>query len=113
MSSLGILALRWVIHAVVVMISVAMVSPRNPSNTLPRALLVTVLVALLVTPFAWMWFLNIPGIIALIAWFLVYSFAYGLGFGQALAAGSLQAAIGFLIDLFFIHGRRGSTAAAA
>ncbi len=73
MSSLGILALRWVIHAVVVMISVAMVSPRNPSNTLPRALLVTVLVAVLVT----------------------------------LAAGILQAAIGFLIDLFFIHGRLG------
>jgi hypothetical protein len=107
MSSLGILALRWVIHAGVVMISVAMVSPRNPSNTLPRALLVTALVALLVTPFAWMWFLIIPGIIALVAWFLVYSFAYGLGFGQALAAGILQAAIGFLIDFFFIHGRLG------
>lgn len=107
MSSLGILAVRWVVHAAVVMISVGAVSPRNRANTLPRALLVTLLVAILVTPFAWAWFLVIPGLIALVAWFLVYSFAYGIGLGQSLAAGILQAAIGFLVDLFFIHGRLG------
>ena len=105
MNSLGILALRWVVHAAVVMASVAIVSPRNRSNTLVRALLVTFLVALLVTPFGYFWFLVIPGIIALIAWFLVYTFAYDIGFGQALGAGILQAAIGFVVDLLFIHGR--------
>lgn len=105
MSSLGVFVVRWVIHAVVVMASVGVVSPRNRANTLPRALLVTVLVAILVTPFAWAWPLIIPGIIALIAWFLVYSFAYGIGFGQSLAAGILQAAISFLVDWFFIRGR--------
>jgi hypothetical protein len=103
----GILALRWVLHAAVVMISVAIVSPNNPSNTLPRALFVTFVVAILVTPFAYFWFLLIPGIIALIAWWLVYTLAYGVGFGQALAAGILQSAIGFLVDFLFIHGRLG------
>ena len=53
----------WLIHALVVMVSVAAVSKGNPKNTLPRALLVTLVVAAVVTPFAWFWFLIIPGII--------------------------------------------------
>jgi len=88
----------WLIHALVVMVSVAAVSRRNPKNTLPRALLVTLLVALLVTPFAWFWFLLIPGIIALVAWFLVYNLAYDIGFGQAFAAGLVQVAIALFVD---------------
>ena len=88
----------WVVHAIVVMLSVGAVSPKNPRNTLPRALLVTFLVALLVTPFAYFWFLLIPGIIALIAWFVVYAFAYDIGMGQAFAAGLVQVALGLLVD---------------
>ncbi len=88
----------WLIHALVVMVSVAAVSRGNPRNTLPRALLVTFLVALLVTPFAWFWFLLIPGIVALVAWFLVYTVAYDIGFGQAFAAGLVQVALGLLVD---------------
>lgn len=107
MSSLGILALRWLVHAGLVMASVGLVSPRNPSNSLGRALVVTLLVAVLVTPFAYFWFLIIPGLIALVAWFIVYSFAYGIGFGQSLLAGILQAALGAAVDLLFIHGRLG------
>ena len=56
------------------------------------------LVALLVTPFAWFWFLLIPGIIALVAWFIVYTAAYDIGFGQAFAAGLVQVALGLLVD---------------
>ncbi len=97
--------LRWVVHAAVVMASVAIVSSGNRSNTLGRALLVTLLVALLVTPFAYFWFLFVPGIIALIAWWLVYSFAYGIGLFQSLGAGILQVVIGALVDNFLIHGR--------
>lgn len=107
MNSIGILALRWIVHAAVVMASVAVVAPGNRSNTLPRALLVTLLVAVLVTPFSLFWFLIIPGLIALVVWFFVYSLAYGVGFGQSLLAGILQAGIGFLVDFFFIHGRLG------
>ena len=107
MNSVGILALRWLLSAAVVMASVAIVSPGNKANTLPRALLVTLLVAVLVTPFAWVWFLIVPGVIALFAWWLVYGLSYGVGLGQSLGAALLQSAIGFLVDFFFIHGRLG------
>ena|SRR5689334_9231141 len=88
----------WLIHALVVMVSVAAVSKGNPRNTLPRALLVTVIVAVVVTPFAWFWFLLIPGIIALVMWFFIYNLAYGIGFGQAFAAALVQAVLGVFVD---------------
>jgi len=53
MSWLALKLSSWLIHALVVMVSVAAVSKGNPKNTLPRALIVTFLVALLVTRFAW------------------------------------------------------------
>jgi hypothetical protein len=107
MNALGVLLVRWLIHAVIVMGSVALISPKNPRNTLPRALFVTFLVALVVTPFAFFWFLIIPGLIALFCWILVFVLAYDIGVGQAIAVGVVQAAIGFLVDLFLIHGRLG------
>jgi len=102
--TIGVLLVRWLIHGIVVMGSVALVSPGNPRNTLPRALLVTVIVALVVTPFALFWFLVIPGVIALICWILVFVIAYDIGIGQAIAVGIAQAAIGFVVDLFLIRG---------
>ncbi|HEY2031542.1 MAG TPA: hypothetical protein VGH20_20260 [Myxococcales bacterium] len=91
----------WLVHAAVVMISIAAVSPGNPSNTLGRALLVTCIVALVVTPFAYFWFvLFIPALIALFAWCVVYWLAYGLGFFQAIAAALVQAALGLAVDYF-------------
>ena len=101
------LFVRWLIHAIVVMGSVGLVSPKNPRNTLTRALVVTVIVALIVTPFAFFWFLLIPGIVALICWIIVFVTAYDISFGQAIAVGIVQTAIGFLVDLFLIHGRLG------
>src|SRR5207249_11511453 len=98
MTWLALKVASWVIHAAVVMASVAVVSKGNKNNTLPRALLVTFLVALLVTPFAFFWFLLIPGLIALVAWVLVYSIAYEIGLGQAIAAGLVQVALGVLVD---------------
>lgn len=98
MTWLALKIASWVVHALVVMASVGAVSPGNKNNTLPRALFVTFLVALLVTPFAYFWFLLIPGIIALIAWFAVYTLAYDIGVGQALAAGLVQVALAVLVD---------------
>ncbi len=94
----------WVVHALVVMASVAAVSKGNRNNTLGRALLVTVLVAVLVTPFAYFWFLLIPGIIAMIAWFAVYTLAYNIGIAQALVAGLVQVLLGVLVD-YLLRGR--------
>src|SRR5215831_10949089 len=90
----------WVVHAAVVMISVGAVSPGNPSNKLGRALLVTFLVALIVTPFAYFWPLILPAIIALILWSAIYAMAYGIGFLQSIAAGLVQVALGVAVDYF-------------
>ena len=109
--TIGVLLVRWLIHGIVVMGSVALVSPGNPRNTLPRALLVTVIVALVVTPFALFWFLVIPGVIALICWILVFVIAYDIGIGQAIAVGIVQAAIGFLAAHFAPRLRRSRDAA--
>jgi hypothetical protein len=98
MSWIALKIASWVLHALLVMVSVAVVSKGNKDNTLGRALLVTFLVALLVTPFAYFWFLLIPGLIALVAWFVVYTGAYGISFGQALGAGLVQMALGVLVD---------------
>lgn len=106
MTWLALKIASWVLHAVMVMISVGAVSRGNRHNTLPRALFVTLLVALLVTPFAYFWFLLIPAIIALIAWCLVYAIAYDIGFAQAVAAGLVQVALGVAVDLLLPGARR-------
>src|SRR3979409_1678780 len=105
MSPLGLLIARWVVHALVVWASVALVTPGNPRNTIGRALLVTFLVALIVTPFAFFWFLVIPAIIAFICWVIVYTTAYGIGFFQPLSVGTVQAGMGVLVDVLLVVGR--------
>jgi hypothetical protein len=99
MTWLALKIASWVLHALVVMVSVGVVSKGNPKNTLPRALLVTFLVALMVTPLAWFWPLILPGLLAMILWFAVYTLAYDIGVGQAFAAGLVQVALGVLFDL--------------
>ena len=105
--TLGYLALSWLVHAGIVMASIGLLSPKNPENTLPRALLVTLLATILVTPFSWVWFLVIPGIVALILWTLIYSLAYGIGPLKAVLAGIVQAGLHFLVDYWILHGRLG------
>jgi hypothetical protein len=98
MTWLALKIASWLVHALVVMASVSVVSKGNQNNTLSRALLVTFLVALLVTPFAYFWFLLVPGLIAMVAWFAVYTLAYDIGVVQALVAGLVQVALGVLVD---------------
>jgi hypothetical protein len=98
MTWLALKIASWVVHALVVMISVGAVSRGNRNNNLGRALLVTFLVALLVTPFAYFWFLVIPAIIAFFAWLAVYTLAYDIGILQAVVAGLVQVALGVLVD---------------
>lgn len=105
--SLGLLAVSWLLHAVLVMVSVALVAKRSPENTLPRALLVSLLAGVLVTPLSHFWWLLIPGLMGLVLWTLIYLFAYGLGPGRAVAAGVVQAALHFLLDRVALHGRLG------
>jgi hypothetical protein len=101
----GYLLLSWVLHAVVVMASIGAVSSKNPENTLPRALLVTLLATVLVTPFSSFAWLILPGIIALVLWTLIYALAYGIGPGRSIAAAIVQAALHFVIDRWILNGR--------
>ena len=98
MTWLALKIASWLLHALLVMVSVAVVSRGNRRNRLGRALLVTFLVGLLVTPFAYFWFLLVPGLIALVAWLAVYTIAYDIGIVQALLAGLVQVALGALVD---------------
>jgi len=103
----GYLLVSWLVHAAVVMASIGLVSSKNPENTLPRALLVTLLATVLVTPFSVVWWLIIPGLVALVLWTLIYSLAYGIGPGKAVAAAVVQAALHFVIDRWILTGRLG------
>src|SRR5947209_12042887 len=94
----GILV-RWVIHAAVTVAAVRLITPGNPRNTLSRALLVTFVVAAVVTPMTLFWFLLVPLIVAAIAWIAIYMLAYGLGPLQAMGTGLMQVVIGWLVGV--------------
>jgi hypothetical protein len=106
---LAIKIVAWLVHAAVVMLSVAFVSPGNPRNTLARALVVTAVVAVFVTPFAAFWWLLIPGLVALFAWWVVYGFAYGIGLFRSLFAGIVQSVLMLVLD-WLLRGPHGRSA---
>src|SRR5437870_9679056 len=90
--------LHWLVAAAVTMAAVRVVTPGNPHNSLTRALAVTFLVAMLVTPLTgWLAIFLLPLLIAAVAWFAIYMIAYELGPLQALGVGLLQTAIGWLM----------------
>lgn len=100
MTWLAAALIRWLVSAAVTMAAVRFVAPGNPRNTLTRALGVTFLVALLVTPLTgWLAILIVPLLIAAVAWFALFMIAYDLGPLQALGVGILQTLIGWLIGL--------------
>ena len=92
--------IRWLVSAAVTYAAVRTVTPNNPDNTLGRALLVTLLVAVFVTPLTgWLAIFLVPLLIAAVAWFAIYMLAYGLGPLQALGVGILQTLIGWVVGL--------------
>src|SRR4051812_37874381 len=95
------LLIRWLVSAGVTMAAVRVVTPGNPHNTLGRALLVTFLAALLVSPFVgWIQAVFIiPLLIAVVAFFAIYTIAYDVGPVQAIAVAIMQAVIGWLVQL--------------
>jgi putative membrane protein len=90
---------RWLIAAAVTYAAVRVVTPGNPSNTLGRALLVTALVTLLLTPLTWFAILIVPLVVAFIAWMLIFMLAYGLGPVQAIGVGLLEIVIGWGVNV--------------
>jgi hypothetical protein len=93
--------IRWLVSAVVTMAAVRVVTPANPRNTLSRAMGVTFLVAILVTPLTW-WLpaiLILPFLVGMVAWFAIFMIAYNLGPLQAAGVGLLEVLIGWLVSV--------------
>ncbi len=100
MSWLVAVLVRWFVHAAVTFAAVRAVTPNNPANTLARGLLVTFLVAILVTPLTgWLAIFLVPLLIAFVAWIAIYMLAYQLGPLQAVGVGIVQVLIGWAIGL--------------
>ena len=104
---LGAFAVRLGISTAVLMLAVAWVSPRNPSNTLGRAVLVSIVLALAsyVTLSRFLWFLLVPWLLYAAFWLATIMGAYGLGFWAALLLALALTLLSFLVS--FIFGARG------
>jgi putative membrane protein len=76
---------RWVLSALVLLVSVGLVSPGNPDNTFIRALVISVVlsIAYYVTLARFLWFLLLPWLLYAMVWLGTVMGAYGLGFLQA------------------------------
>src|SRR5882672_3845302 len=100
MNWLVVALVRWLLQALVTVVAVRVVTPGNPRNTVVRALGVTFLVGLLVTPLTgWLAILIVPLLVGMVAWFAIYMIAYDLGPLQAVGVGLLQTVIGWLVAL--------------
>ncbi len=83
---LGAFLVRLVVSAVVLMLAVGWVSPRNPQNTFGRAALVSFVlsIAWYVTLARFAWFLLAPWLLYALVWLVVVTLAYGIGLLRAL-----------------------------
>jgi putative membrane protein len=94
---------RLVASAAVLMLAVGWVSPGNPYNTLGRAAVVSLFLAIAsyVTLARFLWFLLLPWLLYVIVWLATVMGAYGLGFGAALLLAIALTLISFLVSLVF------------
>ncbi len=85
------------------MLAVGWVTPRNPSNTFARAVLVSFLlsIAWYVTLAKFAWFLILPWLLYVAVWFLVVMFAYGVGVLRALLLALALAFLSWVVALLF------------
>ena len=100
---LGAFLVRLAVSTGVLMLSVGWVSPGNERNTLPRALLVSVALALAsyVTLARFLWFLLLPWLLYSAIWLATIMATYGLGFFAALLLAVALTFLSFLISLVF------------
>jgi putative membrane protein len=100
---LGAFVVRLVVSAVVLMLAVGWVSPGNTYNTVGRAAVVSVFLAVAsyVTMARFVWFLLLPWLLYAVVWLATVMGAYGLGFGSALLLAIALTLISFLVSLVF------------
>lgn len=92
--------LRLVLSAAVLMASVGLASPGNPSNTLGVAVVVSVVLSVLwyVTLARFLWFLLLPWLLYVVFWFGAVAGTYGLGVIQALIVAIGLAILSALVE---------------
>lgn len=99
----GAFLVRLAISAVVLMLSVGWVSPRNPANTFGRAALVSFVLSLAwyVTLARFAWFLVLPWLLYVLVWLAVITLSYGVGVLRALLVALALAFLSYLVQLLF------------
>ncbi len=94
---------RLAVSAAVLMLSVAWVSPGNPTNTLGRAVVVSLFLSLAsyLTLARFLWFLLLPWLLYAAIWLATIMGAYGLGFFSSLLLAIALTVLSFLVSLVF------------
>ena len=102
-SHIGAFLVRLAVSAVVLMLAVGAVTPRNPANTFGRAALVSFVLAIAwyVTLAKFAWFLVLPWLLYVAIWFLVVTFNYGIGVLRALLLALALSFLSWLVGLLF------------
>ncbi len=100
---LGAFLVRLVVSALVLWAAVGWVSPRNPYNTVGRAVLVALFLSLAsyLTLARFLWFLLLPWLLYALIWLATVMGAYGLGFFSALLLAVALTLLSFLVSLVF------------
>ncbi len=100
---LGAFVVRLAVSAVVLMLSVGWVSPGNRYNTVGRAALVSILLAIAsyLTLARFLWFLLLPWFLYAFIWLATIMVAYGIGFFSALLLAIALTILSLLVSLLF------------
>jgi putative membrane protein len=100
---LGAFVVRLAVSAVVLMLSVGWVSPGNRYNTVGRAALVSILLAIAsyLTLARFLWFLFLPWLLYAFIWLATIMGAYGIGFFSALLLAIALTILSLLVSLLF------------
>jgi putative membrane protein len=103
LAHVGAFLVRLAISAVVLMLAVGWVSPRNPVNTFGRAALVSFVLSLAwyITLAKFAWFLVLPWLLYVLVWLVVVTLSYGVGVLRALLIALALAFLSFLVQLLF------------
>jgi len=100
---LGAFLVRLGLSALVLMLAIGWVSPRNPANTFGRALLVSFVLSLAwyVTLVRFLWVLLIPWLLYAGIWLLVVMWSYRLTFGRSLLLALALSVLSWVVSLLF------------
>ncbi len=100
---LGAFLVRLGLSALVLMLAVGWVSPRNPSNTFGRALIVSFALSLAwyVTLARFLWVLLLPWLLYAAIWLLVVMWGYRISFGRSLLLAVALCFLSWLVSALF------------